>query len=110
MPRGAGSGKVRLQSATTVASDRNEPELKAGALHRYLAEAVWYPTALLPGAGVQKSPIDDARAVATLTDGGNTVSLELRFNEAGEALVVHTLGHWHRHSVVHNRFTYSAAG
>jgi len=93
---GAGSGEIQLLSAMTVASERDEPELNAAALHRYLAEAVWYPTALLPGAGVQWSPVDDVRAAATLTDGGTTVSLVFRFNEAGEATVVHTPGRWRR--------------
>ena len=95
--QGAGSGEIRLLSAMTLASGRNEPELNSAALHRYLAESVWYPTVLLPGAGVQWSPIDDVRAAATLSDGGNTVSLEFRFNEAGEAVAVYTPGRWRRH-------------
>ncbi|WP_425532220.1 DUF6920 family protein [Aromatoleum anaerobium] len=48
---GVGSGQAQLLSAVTVASDRDKPELNSGSLHRYLAEAVWYPTALLPSAG-----------------------------------------------------------
>ena len=77
-------GRVSLFSAFTLSSSANIPELNSGALHRYLAEAVWYPTALLPQAGVQWSPIDEHSALATLTDNGETVSLEFRFNDAGE--------------------------
>ena len=47
---GRGSGHVSLLSAFTVSSDSGTPEMNAGSLHRYLAEAVWYPVALLPSA------------------------------------------------------------
>ena len=36
--------------------------------------------------------MDDSTGEATLGDGGNTVSLRFRFNEAGEAVSVFTLG------------------
>jgi hypothetical protein len=83
---GVGSGQVQLLSAVTVASDRNRPERNAASLHRYLAEAVWYPTALLPSAGVQWSPVDERSAVATLSDLGNSVSLEFRLNDLAEVV------------------------
>ena len=82
---GAGSGQVQLLSALTVASDKNNPELNSSSLHRYLAEAVWYPSALLPSAGVQWSSIDNRRALATLTDFGNKGRPELaRSYQAGK--------------------------
>jgi hypothetical protein len=93
---GVGSGQVQLLSALTVACDSNKPELNSASLHRYLAEAVWYPTALLPSAGVQWSPIDNRRAFATLSDLGNTVSLEFRFNDAAEVVGIYTEGRWSR--------------
>lgn len=93
---GVGSGQVQLLSAVTVASDRDKPELNSSSLHRFLAEAVWYPTALLPSAGVQWDPIDDTRALATLADCGNTVSLEFRFNDADEAIAIYTPGRLRR--------------
>lgn len=93
---GVGSGQVQVLSVLTIASDRNKPELNSASLHRYLAEAVWYPSALLPSAGVQWSSIDDRKALATLTDLGNTVSLEFRFNEAAEVIGIHTEGRWSR--------------
>jgi len=93
---GVGSGQVKLLSTVTVASDRNRPELNAASLHRYLAEAVWYPTALLPTAGVQWRPVDDRSAVATLSDSENTVSLEFRFNRLAEVVGIHTQGRWNR--------------
>lgn len=87
---GAGGARVSLLSVLPVATVAGVPEMNAGALHRYLAEAVWYPTALLPGAGVVWSPIDDASATATLAHAGTTVSLEFRFNDAGEATGIFT--------------------
>ncbi len=60
------------------------PEMAEGELLRYLAEAVWFPTALLPGQGVRWTPIDGSSARATLTDGDTTVSLVFHFNASGE--------------------------
>lgn len=93
---GVGSGEVQFLSTVTVASESNGPELNAASLHRYLAEAVWYPTALLPCAGVKWTPVDASSALATLSDKGNTVSLEFRFNELGEVVGIHTDGRWSR--------------
>jgi len=87
---GVGTGSVSLLSAFRVASDSDKPELNSGALHRYLAEAVRYPTALLPGSGVTWAPVDDHTAIATLSDNGITVSLEFRFNDTGEVLAIYT--------------------
>ena len=58
--------------------------MAAGALSRYLGEAVWCPTALLPSAGVSWTPIDDSTARATLTDGAVTVSSDFHFGPRGE--------------------------
>ena len=89
---GAGSGRVSLLSAFAVASEAGAPELNSGALHRYLAEAIWFPTALLPQSGVVWTQIDDRAALATLTDSATTVSLEFRFNEVGEVMGIYSPG------------------
>jgi hypothetical protein len=93
---GVGSGRVTLLSAFAVASESGVPELNSGALHRYLAEAVWYPTALLPLSGVTWTPIDDQAALATLTDHGTMVSLEFRFNNVGEVTGIYSPGRFGR--------------
>jgi hypothetical protein len=72
---GRGSGQVSLLSAFTVASDADTPQMNSGSLHRYLAEAVWYPSALLPSAHLRWTSIDATTALATLTDHGTSVSL-----------------------------------
>ncbi len=91
---GQASSQVRLLSVIPVGRASSSVELNAGALHRFLAEAAWYPTALLPGAQLRWSPIDDNSALATLTDAGITVSLEFRFNDAHEIAVVYTPSRW----------------
>lgn len=92
--QGVGSGQVRLFSLVPMGSDRGTPELNSGALHRYLAEAVWFPVALLPRPGLRWTAVDDRRALATLTDHGTTVSLEFRFNAADEVEGVYSPGRW----------------
>jgi hypothetical protein len=87
---GVGIGKVDLLSVIPLGADSNVEALNSGALYRYLAEAVWYPTALLPGFGVEWSPIDDRSAMARLTNNGISVSLEFRFNERNEVAGIYT--------------------
>jgi hypothetical protein len=91
---GSGSGHVSLLSAFTVSAATGGVEMNAGSLHRYLAEAVWYPTALLPGSQLHWSGIDAARALATLTSHGVSVSLEFRFAPSGEVTGIYTPGRW----------------
>jgi len=93
---GTGSGRVILLSAFPLAAEAGVAELNSGALHRYLAEAVWFPTALLPQSGVVWSPIDAHTALATLSNGATTVSLEFRFNEVGEVTSIYTPGRFGR--------------
>lgn len=91
---GQGTGRVALLSAFTVAGDVGTRELNSGSLHRFLAEAVWYPTALLPSSRLQWSPIDERSAMATLTDHGVSVSLEFRFADGGEVTGIYTPARW----------------
>lgn len=94
--RGQGSGRVSLLSAVTVAAQSGRHEVDSGSLHRYLAEAVWCPTALLPSAALQWSPISDTKALATLTHAGTTVSLEFWFNDVGMVAGIYSPGRWGR--------------
>lgn len=91
--KGIGKSQVRLWSFSVLRNE-NRIEMNSGALHRYLAEAPWYPMALLPTSGVQWSPINDERALATLTHGGLTVSLEFIFNSDHEIIGIYTPGRW----------------
>ncbi len=81
---GKGAMEARTFAVLPVMDQRDKTELDQGALQRYLAEAVWFPTALLPEAGVVWSAIDNSRARATLVDWGVKVTLDFTFNEKGE--------------------------
>ena len=86
---GEGRGDAALQSAFTLSSERGGHELNAGELYRLLAEAPWAPTLLLPREGLSWAAIDGRRALASLTLGGETATVEFRFNEAGEIAAVY---------------------
>lgn len=58
-------------------------DLAHGELMRFLAEAAWYPTALLPSQGVSWQAMDDHSARATLADAGLVVSLVFSFDGQG---------------------------
>lgn len=62
---------------------RGTGEVAQGELMRFLAEAAWYPTALLPSQGVLWDAVDDHSARATLKDGAVTLTLLFHFNEDG---------------------------
>lgn len=76
--------RVKLMSSLPLFEDEGRPELAQSALVRYLAEAVWCPTILLPCARLEWQAIDDDSARATLTDSGLSVSLVFHFNARNE--------------------------
>jgi hypothetical protein len=86
----AGRGDMlgRVAGLITVADQGGTPEMAAGALARYLGEAAWVPTALLPSAGVAWTAIDDSTARATLTDRGTSVTADFHFGATGQILSV----------------------
>lgn len=81
----AGEGMLHaaLFGCIPLAKMRGTPELAQGELMRFLAEAAWYPTALLPSQGVRWEAVDEGAARATLTDGETVVTLLFRFGEDG---------------------------
>jgi hypothetical protein len=78
-----GSLHASLLGLFTVANMHGTPENNQGELLRFFAEALWYPTALLPSQGVRWEAIDDNSARATLSDGATTVSVVFQFNAEG---------------------------
>lgn len=95
LSRGQGSGSVHLLGMQ-LAANAGTPEINAGTLQRYLAEAVWYPTALLPSAQLAWSPIDEWKALATLTSHGTAVSLEFHFDRDDQVAAIYTPQRWAR--------------
>ena len=86
---GVGHGAVALQSAFTLSAADGGHELNAGELYRLLAEAPWAPTLMLPRDGLTWAAIDERRALASLTRGGETATIEFRFNDTGEVASVY---------------------
>lgn len=81
----AGEGVLHaaLAGLVPLADMRGGPGLAQGELMRFLAEAAWYPTALLPGQGVRWEAVDADQARATLADGPVSATLQFRFDAAG---------------------------
>jgi hypothetical protein len=88
--QGEGAMRGRLAGLVPVAEAAGSPEMAAASLQRYLAEAPWVPTALLPNAGVAWTAIDDSSARATLTDHGTTVWVDFQFGAEGEIVGIRT--------------------
>lgn len=87
---GVGSMRGTVAGLFTVVNAGETPELASGALQRYLAEAMWFPTRLLPCRGVRWEPIDAESARVTLVDSPVVVSLDVRFNADGSIASVTT--------------------
>lgn len=67
----------------SVAHQQGGGDIAQGELMRYMAEAAWYPTALLPSQGVRWQAVDDHRARATLSDGELSLTLSFSFDDQG---------------------------
>jgi hypothetical protein len=81
----AGQGLLHAAVAglLTVARQHGGGDIAHGELMRYMAEAAWYPTALLPSQGVRWQPVDEHQARATLGDGELAVTLSFSFDDQG---------------------------
>ena len=78
---GEGILHAAVLGLVSMAKLRGTGEVARGELMRFLAEAVWYPTALLPSQGVVWDAVDDRSSRATLEDGDLTLTLLFPFNE-----------------------------
>lgn len=80
---GEGILHATLLGLITLAELRGTRDMAEGELMRYLAEAPWYPTALLPSQGVRWEAVDESSAKATLRDGEVAATLLFRFDTDG---------------------------
>ena len=87
---GGGSMRGAVHGLVPVVDVHGTPEISAGALQRYLGEAVWFPTALLPRNGVHWAALSDSSARASLTVGGTSVTCDFRFGTDGLVESVYT--------------------
>lgn len=88
----AGEGGLRaaVLGLFTVGAAHGGGEIARGELMRWLAEAAWYPTALLPSQGVQWEAIDDRSANASIVDGAISLRLLFEFDDAGLMVAART--------------------
>jgi hypothetical protein len=80
---GEGLLRASLLGAVPVASAGPDPRMNEAELQRYLSETPWFPTALLPAAGVTWEAIDENSARATVRDGDVSASVVFEFGEEG---------------------------
>lgn len=76
---GEGILSAALLGLMRLVDHRGAGDVAAGELMGFLAEAVWYPTVLLPSQGVRWEAMDARTARATLADEATVVTLVLLF-------------------------------
>ncbi|MFZ5633094.1 MAG: DUF6544 family protein [Bacillota bacterium] len=87
--QGKGNMLVKLFSSFTLANAKGK-EIDISSLIRFLSEAPWFPTALLPSDYLEWIAIDSNSAMAVITDGQYTASVIFTFNERGEIIKLST--------------------
>lgn len=87
--KGSGFMEGKLLSAFPLMSDSGR-EMELSSLARFLSEAPWYPTALLPGKYLEWRAIDAHSAKAVISDAGYSVSAVFTFHDNGEITKVTT--------------------
>jgi len=80
---GKGNLKVKLLSLIKIV-DAKSKEIDEGELLRWLGEAPWFPTALLPSENLRWEEIDENSARVTLKDDDVTVEGIFHFNQQGQ--------------------------
>ena len=87
----AGQGTLRpsILGLYPMGDMHGDGEIARGELMRLFAEAIWYPTALLPSQGVTWQAVDDQSATATMTDGPISLTLLFRFGADGLISIIH---------------------
>jgi hypothetical protein len=87
--RQQGGMRASLLGLYTLTDQAGTPELNQGALQRFLGEAVWFPTALLPSETVTWTARDDRSARVSIRDGVAEVGLVFEFEPTGVVTIMH---------------------
>lgn len=86
---GEGRSEAALFGLVPLGSQRGRGDVAVAQLQRFLAEAAWYPTALLPKQGVQWTALGERQAAATLRDGEVAATLTFTFGDDDRIESVH---------------------
>ena len=89
--RGEGRMLGKVEALVPVVDQHGTREMAEASLQRWMAEAVWLPTALLPREGLTWSALDAHTARMTVQDAGVSASADFRFGAQGEILEVSAL-------------------
>ncbi|MBD3192866.1 MAG: hypothetical protein GF308_19660 [Candidatus Heimdallarchaeota archaeon] len=81
---GQGNLQIKLFSFIPIINTKGK-EWNQGELLRWLGEAPWFPTALLPSEKLRWEPIDEESAKVILSDKNLTVEGTFYFNNLGQA-------------------------
>lgn len=84
-----GEGLIKLYGGITL-SEYSGSEADISLLFRFLSEALWFPTALLPGGHVQWKEHGENSAEVVITDDELEASAVFYFNEVGEVIRITT--------------------
>jgi hypothetical protein len=80
---GVGTLHPAVLGLFSLTKQRGTGDIARGELMRYMMEAAWYPTALLPSQGTTWSAVDEVSAGATMTDGAITLAMRFTFGAGG---------------------------
>lgn len=80
---GEGILEAAILGLFPVVTLQDRGDMARGELMRYLAEAAWYPTALLPSQGTEWAPVDGHTARATRIDGAVQLTVTVHFGAEG---------------------------
>jgi Family of unknown function (DUF6920) len=86
---GMGGVDARLLGALPVAQMSGR-KVDEAALQRFVAEAVWLPTALQPSPWLRWEAMDDTHARALVTDGAVSASVVFSFDDTGRITSIET--------------------
>jgi len=80
---GVGTLHPAVLGLFSLANQSGTGDIARGELMRYMMEAAWYPTALLPSQGTKWCAVDEASADATMADGGISMTMRFTFGAGG---------------------------
>ncbi|OYY95798.1 MAG: hypothetical protein B7Y41_00440 [Hydrogenophilales bacterium 28-61-23] len=80
---GVGTLHPAVMGLFSLTHQHGSGDIARGELMRYMMEAVWYPTALLPSQGTTWVAVDAVSADATMVDGDISMTMRFTFDAAG---------------------------
>lgn len=80
---GVGTLQPAVLGLFSLTHQHGSGDIARSELMRYMMEAVWYPTALLPSQGTKWVAVDAVSADATLVDGDISMTMRFTFDAAG---------------------------